>query len=149
MDALTKLKAEHKILEERTKNWRSKEMPAYRREVERKVQLEAEIERLSAPLQRDNVKGGVSQHRTETGSRWYESTLEVLRRRQIVLRNPEMADKSLCKVFDTLLDPPPIPLPERWEKDYSVTTWVQAYSVPKLRQRIHKIISTDRSVSRH
>jgi hypothetical protein len=51
---LTKLKAEREVLKLRIENWKSKEMPPYKREVERMVQMDQEIERLSALLQRHN-----------------------------------------------------------------------------------------------
>jgi hypothetical protein len=76
------------------------------------------------------------------GGNWFESDTDVLRRRQIVLRNPRMPSKNLSKVFDGTA--PPIPLPRDWQTELGLHTWSEAYGSPTGRNRIQKIISTDR-----
>jgi len=71
---------------------------------------------------------------------WYESSPEIVRRRQIVLKNPKFSAKKLCKLFDSER----IPVPEGWEKKYGVTTWLSAYGNPKSKPLVQKIISTDK-----
>lgn len=80
--------------------------------------------------------------KTDGGRKWFETAPETLDRRQIVLRNPKMHSKSLCKLFDSTT--PPIPLPHDWRAKLSVSTWSEAYSNPTGRKRIQKIICTDR-----
>ena len=78
---------------------------------------------------------------SDSGPRWYDSQHDVLRRRQIALKNPRMSAKNLCKVFDDQR----IALVDTWEQKLNDTTWVEAYKNPKLRPRIQRIISTDRA----
>lgn len=75
-----------------------------------------------------------------TKKRWYESSQDIVRRRQIVLRNPELQARKLCRVFDTER----IPLPGKWENELGVTTWSKAYQNRRGRGRIDKIIHDDR-----
>ena len=75
-----------------------------------------------------------------TAQKWYQSSKEVLARRQIVLKNPGLHGDRLCKLFDNER----IPLPERWESKYDVTTWAEAYKIKKARAAIQRIISTDK-----
>jgi hypothetical protein len=75
-----------------------------------------------------------------TKKRWYESSQDIVRRRQIVLRNPELQARKLCRVFDTER----IPLPGKWENELGVTTWSRAYQNRRGRGRIDKIIHDDR-----
>jgi hypothetical protein len=77
---------------------------------------------------------------------WYETDPDTLRRRQIVLKNPKMPSKNLCAVFDGAI--PPIPLPRDWRADLSVDTWSKAYENRTGRNRIQKIVSTDRRAGR-
>ena len=72
---------------------------------------------------------------------WYESSPDILRRRQIVLKNPTFPSKSFCKLFDT----EGIPLPADWEQKFSVTTWLEAYKNKKARALIQKLVSTDKN----
>jgi hypothetical protein len=76
----------------------------------------------------------------ETSAKWYESSPEVLQRRQIVLKNPGLSAKSFCKLFDNQR----ISLPSGWEDKFTVTTWVEAYKIGRARANIQRIISTDR-----
>lgn len=78
--------------------------------------------------------------RKEKGSAWYESSQEVINRRRIVLKNASLPGRSLCKAFDMA----GVPLPEGWEAELGVTTWVGAYQNTTSRARIQKIISTDK-----
>jgi hypothetical protein len=80
------------------------------------------------------------------GTEWFESSADVVRRRQIVLKNPRMPSKSLCKVFDGAI--PPIPLPGGWQDKLNVRNWSEAYKNQTGRKRIQKIISTDRRAGR-
>ena len=79
---------------------------------------------------------------TATSRPWYESHPDTLRRRQSVLKNPRMPAKSLCNLFDRLV--PPIPLPRDWRAELGVKTWSEAYANPTGRNRVQKIISTDK-----
>jgi hypothetical protein len=65
-------------------------------------------------------------------------------RRQIAIRNPNLSAARLCKVFDMHR----IPIPQKWEQELGVTTWVEAYKTAKGKNRIDKIISTDRSTAK-
>ena len=78
----------------------------------------------------------------KTSRNWYHSIPDTLRRRQIVLKNPEMSAKSLCKIFDSFV--PPIPLPRDWLAGLGVKTWSEAYANPKGRNRVQKMISKDK-----
>jgi hypothetical protein len=77
---------------------------------------------------------------SSTSTKWYESSIDVLKRRQIVLKNPKVPAQALCKAFDSQR----IPLPPGWEDKYRVTTWVEAYKAEKARPAIQRIISTDK-----
>jgi len=74
-------------------------------------------------------------------SKWYESSPGVLKRRQIVLKNPGLNAQSCCKLFDSER----IGLPSSWENELNLTTWGAAYKDKKGRARIQRIISTDRN----
>jgi hypothetical protein len=78
--------------------------------------------------------------------KWYETDPDILRRRQVVLKNLRMSAKSLCKLFDNVN--PPIPLPRDWPAELGVKTWSEAYANPKGRNRVQKIISTDKRAGR-
>jgi hypothetical protein len=80
--------------------------------------------------------------KTTVGSQWFESNPDTVRRRQIVLKNPRMPSKSLCKVFDRAT--PPIPLLRDWQAELAVDTWSEAYENRVGRKRVQKIICTDR-----
>ena len=71
---------------------------------------------------------------------WYESSADILHRRQIVLRNPRFSSESLCRVFDTQR----IPLPAKWEQRFGVVQWSEAYKNKKARALIQKLVSTDK-----
>jgi hypothetical protein len=90
-----------------------------------------QIEKLKMDLARSQER----QHGNDR-SPWYNSNPEIIKRRQIVLKNSKMVHKSLCKLFDHER----IAVPPDWEKQ----KWVEAYADKNLRQRIHKIISTDK-----
>jgi hypothetical protein len=79
---------------------------------------------------------------TVASRKWYDSNPDTLRRRQSVLKNPRMAAKSLCNLFDRLV--PPIPLPRDWRAELGVKTWSEAYAHPTGRNRVQKIVSTDK-----
>ena len=72
--------------------------------------------------------------------KWYDSAQDVLKRRQRVLKNPELSAERLCKVFDSER----IPLPPGWEDKYSVTSWAAGYKNRRARAAIQRIISTDK-----
>ncbi len=72
---------------------------------------------------------------------WYDSTQDLVKRRQIVLKTPKLTAKKFCPVFDANR----IPLPEGWEEEFGIRTWVEAYNKPKARNRIMRIISTDKA----
>jgi hypothetical protein len=78
--------------------------------------------------------------RSDDSTPWYESSPDVLRRRQIVLKNPGFSAKSYCKVFDGHS----IPLVGGWEKEFGVSTWAEAYENKTARARIQTIISKDK-----
>lgn len=117
---------------------------------QRREKLEAAIRCLAHEMMRRGLvpkRAGSSvevrgQVKEPSRSGWYESHPDVLRRRQIVLKNPSMRAKSLCTVFDRA--DPPIPLPGDWSAEFRVGTWFGAYKNKKGRGRILKIISTDR-----
>ena len=71
---------------------------------------------------------------------WYESALDVLTRRKIVLQNPSFSANQLCKVFDAHR----VPLPSDWEEELGVTTWVEAYKNKTARARIQTLIAKDK-----
>lgn len=80
------------------------------------------------------------QRMKEPRANWYESSPDVVKRRQIVLRNPKLPGASFVKLFDRER----IPLPSTWEKKLGVTSWVEAYKNRHTRGLIQKMISTDR-----
>lgn len=98
-----------------------------------------EVERLQLEIARMREQQGKSAPPKDT--EWYKSNPDTIRRRQIVLKNPRMKHKSLCKLFDAER----IGVPNGWEK----RTWVEAYGDKKLRQRIHKTICTDNLGGNH
>ena len=73
-------------------------------------------------------------------SKWFESSPDILKRRQLVLKNPRFSARQYCKVFDECR----IPLPSPWEEELGVSTWVEAYKTKKGRPRIQRIISEDK-----
>lgn len=73
---------------------------------------------------------------------WFDSDPDTVRRRQIVLKNPKMPSESLCNVFDGAT--PPIPFPRDWRAELGVKTWREAYANRDSRNRVQKIISTDK-----
>ena len=62
---------------------------------------------------------------------------DVLQRREIVRANLRFTADQLCRRFDF----DSIPVPVRFK---GVTSWAAAYKDPKLRQKIHVILSKDR-----
>jgi len=77
---------------------------------------------------------------SSSSARWFDSHPDVLRRRQIVLTNPNLSALDLCRRFDL----ENIPLVSGWENELNKPTWVEAYKKEMLRARIQRITSTDR-----
>jgi hypothetical protein len=76
---------------------------------------------------------------------WYESDPKVLRRRQIVLRNPHWSARQYCNLFDSPSDVGNnVPLPTDWEEKYGVTSWKEAYKNPETRPLIQKMVASDK-----
>jgi len=98
------------------------------------IELKALEKSASAPA--------VAPRKSGVDGKWFDSDPDILRRRQIVLKNPGMPAKSLCKLFDSVNTP--IPLPRDWRAELRVDTWCGAYANRTGRKRIQKIISTDR-----
>lgn len=71
---------------------------------------------------------------------WYESSPDVLRRRQIVLKNAHLSAASLCNVFDARS----VPLPNSWEEKYNVVSWKDAYKSRGTRPLVQKMIASDK-----
>jgi hypothetical protein len=64
--------------------------------------------------------------------------LNVLKRNWIIETNPRLTSSELCKRFDA----EEISVPLQWtEQFHEVDCWTAAYRNPKLRKRIHKMIS--------
>jgi hypothetical protein len=123
----------------------SPERASFLSDLSRKIDaVKLELVRRDQPLERRAKRGKAKIHaesaKAQPGTRWYDSSRDVVQRRQIVLKNPNFSAKSLCKVFDQS----DIPLPERWFEEFHVTKWADAYERPKSRARIQRIISTDR-----
>jgi hypothetical protein len=103
------------------------------------MQQDLESKAAGRPAKQDKA---VTAAKSRFGRMWYDTDSDTLRRRQIVLKNPKMPSRNLCKVFDNWT--PPIPLPRDWQGELGVATWSKAYENKTVRNRIQKIISTDR-----
>jgi hypothetical protein len=152
---LLELKKEHEIERSRIENWRDKSMAAYPRHVLRKVQLEAEIERLERLLmpQKGNAAGTASfslektNPRSRSGRRNVRTASkqvdpEVAKRNAVVRSNSDASTHDLCAIFDRKR----VLLPPKWN-EAGIKSWVMGYKNPIYRKRIDVVASKARRKS--
>jgi hypothetical protein len=78
-------------------------------------------------------------HQAKRRRNKWDSYSDAKRRRTIVQANRELGVEDFCKAFDEAR----IGLPPGWDEKYNVTTWIDAYGIPKARRAMSRIISTD------
>jgi hypothetical protein len=148
---LSKLKEQREVLERRLATWKSKEMPAYRRTVEKKAELERNIEHLSALQVHNAAAAPGPRKQVETKSRSRRAIVqpsgkavdpEVAKRNALIKANPNTPARELCDIFDR----ESVPLPEKWI-EAGIKSWHMAYKNLKYRRRIDVIVSKVRGRS--
>ena len=103
-----------------------------------KVEARRYLGEQKAHLARENAPS--KSPNEQRGRRWHDSSQDIVRRRQIVLQNPNFTSKQMCVVFDGNR----IPIPEGWSEEFHIETWVDAHKNQTARARIQRIISTDK-----
>jgi len=114
--------------------WKDTSMPAYRRTIQLKHEQQIWLDSLLREPRNDPDR------KTESEAKWYQSSPDIVRRRQIVLKNLGLPAKSLCKLFQIQR----VAIPQQWEQRYGVTSWEEAYKHKKAKALVQKMISTDK-----
>jgi len=75
-----------------------------------------------------------------------DETPEIAKRRAIVRQNRDKPTLEICKLFDAA--DYPVPIPPKWDAEYGVRNWVDAYEHPGLHQNVETIVSKDRHTTK-
>jgi len=150
-DKIVHLKTKIEELERRLGRWQDTSMPAYRRTIEVKQRYEMELEKVlrlqesASQLTAMNsaspaVLGANAARRNIRGDRDPEVSARRTELRNMLRGGHPPYAKDVCKRWDSAR----LRVPENWQEK-GFKTWQEAYSDPRMKPNVKKLISTDKS----